>query len=222
MKKVIITGASGMVGRGVLLECLESNDVEKVLVINRNAIGITHPKLQEVLLKDFQQIGTLKEKLHGYDACFYCMGVSAVGLDEPKYTAITYDTAKAFADVLFDINPNITFNYVSGQGTDSSEKGSAMWARVKGKTENMIFNRGFRDAYAFRPGAIIPEKGVKSRTPLYNAIYVVMRPFFPLFKLSSSTTTTTRLGKAMINSLFVTSTEKILTPQRINQLAASR
>ncbi|MEZ4900947.1 MAG: epimerase [Spirosomataceae bacterium] len=168
-KKVIITGASGMVGKGVLLECLESEKIEKVLVVNRHPINIQHPKLKEVLLKDFTQVATIKGELEGYDACFYCMGVSALSMSEADYTAITYGTVAAFIEVLYALNPAMVFNYVSGQGTDSSEKGRSMWARVKGKTENLVFSKGFKTAFAFRPG-IICLKGITSRTNWYQLL----------------------------------------------------
>ena len=219
MKKVIITGSSGMIGKGVLLECLESKSIEKVLIINRSSINLQHLKLEEILLKDFLLIETLKDKLAGYDACFYCMGVSVLGLSEDEYARITYTTTKAFADVLHTTNPNITFIYVSGQSTDSTEHGKVMWARVKGKTENMVFNKGFKNAYAYRPGAIIPEKGVKSRTGWYNALYVIMTPFFPLFKLSNNVTTTSRIGISMIKLLSQPLNKKIIDPPDINELA---
>lgn len=218
--KVIITGATGMVGKGVLLECLDSPKIEAVLVINRNTLGIQHQKLKEVLLKDFSQIHTISNQLEGYDGCFYCMGVSSVGMNEENYTQITYNIAKAFADVLCQINPNMVFNYVSGAGTDSSEKGRSMWARVKGKTENYILNKGFKDAYAFRPGAIIPERGIKSRTGWYNIFYVILRPFFGLLKSSKNVTTTTKIGLAMINSLGHSQDLKHLENKDINLLAA--
>ena len=141
MKKVIITGSTGMIGKGVLLECLDSSEIEKVLIINRRSLGMQHPKLQEILLPDFLDIASVKDQLVGYDACFYCMGVSALGLNEESYSKITYSITDAFAGVLYDLNPNSFFVYVSGAGTDSSEKGSMMWARVKGKTENMVLNK---------------------------------------------------------------------------------
>lgn len=219
MKKVIVTGASGMVGKGVLIECLESKDIEKVLIVNRKSINLQHPKLVEVLLQDFTQVETIKDKLAGYDAIFHCMGISVLGLSEEAYTKITFNTTQAFADVLFSLNPNMTFIYVSGQSTDSTEKGSVMWARVKGKTENYILNKGFKDAYAYRPGAIIPEKGVKSRTGWYQALYVIMTPFYPLFKLSNNVTTTSRLGKSMIRLLFHPVSKKIVDPPEINAFA---
>ena len=219
MKKVIIVGSTGMVGKGVLIQCLESTKIEEVLVINRNSLNMEHPKLKEILRKDFLDIASLKDDFIGFDACFYTMGVSSVGMSEEKYTNITYNITKGFVDVMYDANPNMVFNYVSGVGTDSSEKGRTMWARVKGKTENMIFARGFMDAYAFRPGAIIPEKGIKSKTDWYNMLYVVLRPIFPLLKKSNNITTTTKLGDAMINSSFSKQSNKILHNRDINLLS---
>ena len=219
MKKVIITGSTGMVGKGVLLECLESPHIDKVLVINRSTLSMQHPKLEEVLLKDFMLIESVSDTLKGYDACFHCMGVSAVGLSEEKYAHITYEMSKSLADTLYKLNPKMTFIYVSGTGTDSSEKGRSMWARVKGKTENYILNQGFRDAYMFRPGAIIPEKGIKSRTGWYNAAYVIMRPFFGWMKKSKKITTTTKIGHAMIQTLITPSDQKIVHNPEINDLA---
>lgn len=208
-----------MVGKGVLLECLDDPRIEKVLVVNRNPVNMEHPKLKEVLLSDFTQIQSHSEQLAGYDACFYCMGVSAIGLSEEKYSVITYDTIKSFADVLFGLNQDMVFNYVSGRGTDSSEKGRVMWARIKGKAENVILGKGFQDAYAFRPGMIIPEKGIKSKTSWYNSIYVVMRPFFGILKKSPNITTTTKIGRAMINSIFHPMELKHLENRDINGLA---
>ncbi len=219
MEKVIITGSTGMIGKGVLLECLDSPKITQVLLINRSPLGMRHPKLKEVLLTDFTQIASISEELEGYDACFYCMGVSAVGMSERKYAAITYDTVEAFANVLYHINAEMVFNYVSGTGTDSSEKGRSMWARVKGKAENMVLNKGFKDSYAFRPGMIIPEKGIKSRTGWYNAAYVLMTPFFSMLKKSKNITTTTEIGLAMINTLSHPLDLKHLENRDINQLA---
>ena len=169
-----------MVGKGVLLECLDDASISEALVINRSSLQMKHPKLKELLLKDFTQLESLKDQLQGYDACFYCMGVSSIGMNEAKFTAITFDITVIFADILHELNPNMVFNYVSGTGTDSTATGRVMWARVKGKTENYVLNKGFKDAYAFRPGMIIPERGIKSSTGWYNAVYVVLRPFFGL------------------------------------------
>lgn len=215
----MITGSSGMVGKGVLLECLNSSHIKSVLVINRSTINIQHAKLKEILLSDFESVNTLKDQLKGFDACFFCMGVSSVGMKEETYHSLTYEITKAFADILSKVNPSMVFNYVSGTGTDSTEKGKIMWARVKGKTENMIFNHGFKDAYAFRPGMIIPEKGIKPKPNWYSALYVIMRPLFPLLKRSKNITSTTKLGKAMINSLFYPQSLKILHNKDINNLA---
>lgn len=217
--KIIITGASGMVGKAILLECLEDRRITEVLCINRKPLAVDHPKYAELILNDFSNIAAHKSLFKEYHACYYSMGVSVVGLKEKEYTKLTYNYAKTFADTMYLTNPNMLFNYVSGSGTDSSEKGKTMWARVKGKTENYILNKGFKDAYMFRPGAIIPEKGIKSRTGWYNAIYVLMSPFFPLFKLSSNVTTTTKLGKAMVNTAFNTSELKHLENKNINHLA---
>ena len=221
MKNVIITGATGMVGRGVLLECLDSSKIGSVLALNRSSLEMDHPKLKEILLPDFSHLADIKEQLYGYDACYYCMGVSVLGLSEEKYNAITYEMTKIFADVLYDLNPDTVFNYVSGTGTDSTEQGRSMWARIKGKTENYVLNKGFKDAYAFRPGVIIPERGIKSRTGWYNAFYVLMRPFFGWIKKMKNVTTTTRIGRAMINSIYNPQELKHLENKDINEMAAS-
>ena len=219
MARVIITGATGMVGKGVLLECLDHPNISEVLAVNRRSLGMEHPKLKELILKDFTTLDQHKDQLSNYDACFFCMGVSVVGLNEAKYTAITYHITKVFADVLFELSPNMVFNYVSGTGTDSTEKGRSMWARVKGKTENYVLNKGFKDAYAFRPGMIIPERGIKSSTGWYNAIYVILRPFFGWFKKQKNVTTTTRIGLAMINSISAKQELKHLENKHINAMA---
>lgn len=207
-----------MIGKGVLLECLDSDKIDKVLVINRKSINNQHPKLKEVLLKDFTKVETIKEELRGYDACFYCMGVSALGMDEAVYTKITYDTTEAFANVLHEVNPNMVFNFVSGVGTNS--KSSTMWQRVKGEAENIVLNKGFKNAFAFRPGAIIPERGIKSRTSWYNIMYVIIRPFFSLLKKSKNVVTTTTIGIAMINSVSSSKKNEILEPPAINEMAS--
>ena len=221
MKKIkaIITGASGMVGKSVLLECLENPLIEKILLINRKKININHSKVKEFILEDFMNIDTLKNDLKDYNACFFCLGVSAIGMSENKYTHITYEITKSFVDILYSLNQNITFNYVSGTATDSSEKGTAMWARIKGRTENYILNKGFLDAYMFRPGAIIPEKGIKSSTKWYNIIYAITKPIFPILKKNINITTTTKFGQAMVNSLVFPQNLKHLENKDINILS---
>jgi uncharacterized protein YbjT (DUF2867 family) len=202
-KKVIITGATGMVGKGVLLECLDHKEIDQVLVINRNPLDLNHPKLSEILHKDFSDFTLITDQLSGYDACFFCMGISSAGMKEEDYRHITYDYTMALADELFRLNPGMTFNYVSGTGTDSSEKGRIMWARVKGKTENDLLNKGFGQAYMFRPGAIIPLRGIKSRTRLYQFMYDYFLWLIKIFKgfFPNSIVNTTQIGLAMINSL---------------------
>jgi uncharacterized protein YbjT (DUF2867 family) len=217
--KVLITGSTGMIGKGVLLECLESDLIDRVTIINRSSVGITHPKLNEILLKDFEQIKTIKDKIGNPDACFHCMGVSAVGLSEEEYSRLTYNITVKLADAMYEINPSMVFIYVSGTGTDSSEKGRSMWARVKGRTENYVLKKGFGKAIMFRPGAIIPEKGIVSRTKLYRIIYILFTPLFPLMKRSKNVTTTTKIGIAMINTLKHENIGSHLENKEINQLA---
>lgn len=217
MKKVIITGATGMVGKGILLECLDHQSISEVLVIGRNSIGIKHPKLKELIHKDFSDFSNEKKKLSGYDACFFSLGISAAGLTENQYIMITHNYTLALAKILFDINPNMTFNYVSGQGTDSSEKGRQMWARVKGKTENDLLNMGFKQAFMFRPGAIIPLRGIKSRTKSYQFMYDYFMWLVKLIKAISpnSVVNTTQIGLAMINSMVNGYNKTVLTPKDI-------
>lgn len=201
--KVILTGATGMVGKGALLECLDSPDVEKVLAVNRHSLGLSHPKLEEVLHGDFSDLAPLEEKLAGYEACFFCLGVSSAGMGEEKYSRLTYDLTLGFARTLARLNPGLTFVYVSGQGTDSTEKGGVMWARVKGRTENALLGMAsggeLKAAYMFRPGFIRPLRGVRTRTPLYAFFIALGRPLFPLLmRFPSVATSSDRVGKAMI------------------------
>ena len=221
MKKVIITGATGMVGKGVLLECLDHSQIAEVLVIGRNSIEMEHPKLKELIHKDFTDFSDEKAQLEGYDACFFCLGISAAGLNEDQYRKITYDFTLALANVLLELNPQMTFNYVSGQGTDSTEKGRMMWARVKGKTENDLMNLGFKQSYMFRPGAIIPLRGIKSRTKSYQFIYDYFMWFVKGIKAiaPNSVVNTTQIGLAMINSVLKGYNKSILTPKDIIQLS---
>lgn len=217
--KVIITGSTGMVGKGVLIECLDNPEMESVLIINRSSAGVSHPKLTEIIQKDFTDFSSLKIKLKGYNACFHCMGISSLGMKEEEYFRITYSMTEALAKLLYEINPGMVFNYVSGAGTDSSEKGNIKWARVKGKTENMIFDMGFKDAYAFRPGVIIPEKGVRSKTGWVNFMYTLSKPVFPLLLKSKFVTSSSKMGKAMINSVLYPQKLKVLENKDINSLA---
>lgn len=215
--KVIITGSTGMVGKGVLLECIDSADVEKILVINRSPVGITHPKLKEIIHKDFFDWTAIREQLSGYNACFFCMGVSSVGMNEADYRRMTYDLTLGFAKELRALNDSMTFCYVSGAGTDSSEQGRMMWARVKGKTENDLLALGFKDAYMFRPGFIQPMRGIKSKTALYQGIYNIISPFYGLLRrLPKYVTTTVVIGKAMIRVAMEGYDKKVLESIDIN------
>ncbi len=221
MKKVIITGATGMVGKGVLLECLDHDEIKEVLCIGRKSTGLSHPKLKELIQQDFGDFSAVKEKLKGWDACFYCMGVSAAGMSEDQYKKITYDYTIALATILFELNPGMTFNYVSGVGTDSTENGRMMWARVKGKTENDLINMGFKQVFAFRPGMIIPLRNIKSSTKSYQFMYDYFMWLVKLVKLLSpnSVVNTTQIGLAMINSISSNYNKNILKPKDIIELS---
>ena len=215
--KAIITGTTGMVGRGVLLECLESPDVESVLVVNRNPLGIQHPKLKEILHKDFFDLATVATEMKGYNACFFCLGVSSVGMNEKDYTRSTYDLTMQAASALSRINPGMTFCYVSGTGTDSTEQGRMMWARVKGKTENHLKKLPFKSVYLFRPGMIKPVKGQKNVKIFIKALVWS----FPLWKILSpkNVCTLEDLGLAMIRAAEVGYYKNILENKDIAQLA---
>ena len=197
--KVIIFGATGMVGQGVLRESLLAPDVERVLAVVRSPTGVRHAKLREVNLADFADLAPIEDQLTGYNACFYCLGVSSVGLDEAAYTRICYDFPVAAVTTLSKINPDMTFVYVSGAGTDPA--GRAMWKRVKGRTEKVVLDT-FRNGYAFRPGIIQPTFGATSKTSLYRAVYTIAAPLFPLLERVAPrhVTTTDRLGRAMLQA----------------------
>lgn len=213
-----------MVGKGVLLECLDHEEIKEVLCISRKSTGLSHPKLTELIQQDFADFNSVKEKLKGWDACFYCMGVSAAGMSEDQYSKITYDYTIALATILFELNPGMTFNYVSGVGTDSTENGRMMWARVKGKTENDIINMGFKRVFAFRPGMIIPLRNIKSSTKLYQFMYDYFMWLVKLVKLLSpnSVVNTTQVGFAMINSISSNYNKTILTPKDIIKLSEGK
>ena len=219
--KVIITGATGMVGKGVLLECLDHATVEQVLVIGRNPVDLQHPKLKQLIHPDFSDFSSVKEQLKNYDACFYCMGVSAMGMKEASYRHYTYDFTMALASELIKLNPEMTFTYVSGKGTDSTAKGRIMWSRVKGKTENDLLNAGFKKAFMFRPGAIIPLRGIKSRTKAYQFVYDYFMWLVKLVKklAPNSVVNTTQVGLAMIHSVTQDYPSSILNPKDIIALS---
>jgi len=198
--RIILFGATGMVGKGALRECLLDLEVESVLTVGRSATGQQHEKLREIVHKDFFNFSAIESNLRGYDACFFCLGVSSAGMTEQEYTRLTYDITMAAAQTLAKLNPNMTFLYISGMGTDSSERGRSMWARVKGKTENALLRLPFKAAYMLRPGYIQPLHGIRSKTKLYQALYTVMAPLYSSWKvlLPKYVTTTEQLGRAMI------------------------
>jgi len=198
--KVILYGATGMVGQGVLRECLVDPEVEQVLALGRRACGVEDPKLLEIVRPELFDYSDIEHELAGYDACFFCLGVSAAGMNEEQYTKITYELTLAAAETLVKLNPNMTFIYVSGAGTDGTEQGRTMWARVKGKTENDLLKLPFKAAYMFRPALIQPMHGIKSRTRAYRVGYAIAAPLFPVLKalFPRYVTTTEDVGRAML------------------------
>ncbi len=196
--KAIITGVTGMVGEGVLHECLQNDQVEQVLILGRRPYGMTHPKLKEIVHNDLYDLSAIEDQLKGYNACFFCLGTTSVGKNEEEFTKVTYTLTMHIAETLSRQNPDMTFCYISGSGTDSTEKGRTMWARVKGKTENDLMKLPFKQVYNFRPGYMQPTKGLKNTLPYYKYfswLYPVLRLLFPRF-----VTTLSELGLAMINA----------------------
>jgi nucleoside-diphosphate-sugar epimerase len=198
---VIIFGASGMIGQGALRECLQDPLVTGVLTVGRRPLGQTHRKLRDLVHDDFSNFSSVEKELSGFDACFYCLGVTSAGMSEADYRRVTYDTTLSVAEVLVRNNPGMTFVFVSGTGADSTERGALMWARVKGAAENAVLALPFKAVYVFRPGFVQPLHGIKSRTNLYNAAYVLTAPIFPLLKAIAPRylTTTEEIGRAMIS-----------------------
>ncbi|MFJ7793966.1 NAD(P)H-binding protein [Pseudomonas sp. NPDC096950] len=198
--KALIFGATGMVGQGVLRESLLAADVEQVVVVGRTAVEATNPKLQSLVVPDLTRLSAVEAQLQGFDACFFCLGVSSSGMDEAQYARLTYDLTLAVAEVLARLNPGMTFVYVSGAGTDSTEKGKSMWARVKGRTENALLRLPFKAVYLFRPGMIQPLNGAVSKTSVYRWTYIVMAPLMPLLRwlFPRQVLTTVSVGQAML------------------------
>src|SRR4030095_683860 len=208
-----------MVGKGVLYECLDSADVESVLLVNRNPVDMSHPKIKEVIIKDFFHPESIRENLKGYNACFYCVGVTSIGMKEEDYGRIMYDMTLVFAKEVLALNPEMTFCFVSGAGTDSTEKGSSMWARVQGKNENALLAMRFEHAYMFRPGHIQPKRGIKSRTGWYNLYYAILGSFYFLLKrIPKYVTDTTTMGRAMIRVALNGYSKNILESNDINKV----
>jgi len=197
---VLIYGATGMVGQGVLLECERDPGVERIVAVGRRPMGRTHAKLREIVQPDLTDMTSLNADLPAIDACFFPLGTTSLGKSEEEYTRVTYDLTLAIAQQLVRANPKMVFVYVSGRSTDSTERGSIMCARVKGRTENALLNCGFRAAYMFRPGVIMPLDGIRSATGWYNTLYAIARPLLPLLHRMAPTsiTTTQQVGRAMI------------------------
>ena len=214
--KIILTGATGMVGEGVLFECLENPDVSEILLLSRKASAVTHPKVQELIVSDFMDIEKFSSDLTGYDACFYCAGISSIGMDETTYTQITYDTTLQVAKTLVGLNPDMVFTYVSGSHTDSSEKGNIMWARVKGKTENDLAKLPFKGVYNFRPGFMKPFKGQKNVKSILKLLIYIVPLLFPKKVLSLK-----QVGQAMIHAVQKGYSKSVLEIEDIKKLASA-
>jgi uncharacterized protein YbjT (DUF2867 family) len=219
--KIILFGASGMLGQGVLLEALDHPDVETVLAVVRRPSGRAHEKYSELIHSDFHDWSGVEEQITGHDVCLWCLGVSSTGMNEEAYTRITHDLTVAAGSVLARLNPGMTICFISGGGTDSSEQGRTMWARVKGKAENAVMKMPFGASYMFRPALVQPLRGVKSRTTAYRAFYTLMTPFHGVLRslLPKYVTTTVRLGRAMLRVARDGADKQILENDDINALA---
>lgn len=218
--KIIIFGATGMVGQGVLRACLDDPEVETILAVGRSSTGIQHVKLREIIKPDMLDLSPLEGRLTGYDACFFCLGVSSLGMTEDAYKKVTYDITLAVAQTLLRVSANITFVFVSGAGTDSSEQGRRMWARVKGKTENALLRLPFKAAYMLRPGYIQPMPGIVSKTRWYRLLYAVLRHLYPVLQstIPQHVTTTETIGRAMIKLVKQGAPKPVLESPDINSL----
>jgi uncharacterized protein YbjT (DUF2867 family) len=220
--RVLIFGGTGMVGQGVLRECLLDPDVDVVRTVGRSATGVEHPKLRETVHSDLMNYSGIEADLSGFDACFFCLGVSSAGMSEPEYESVTYGITIAAAQTLSRLNPDMTFVYVSGSGTDSSEKGRVMWARVKGKTENALLRLPFKGAYMFRLAGIQAVHGERSKTTAYRVAYSFIKPLLPLLRrlFPGYILTTEEIGRAMILVAKRGAPKKILESSDIRQMLA--
>jgi uncharacterized protein YbjT (DUF2867 family) len=217
--KVLLFGATGMVGQGVLRECLLAQDVESVTTVGRTSTWASHPKLNDLVRPDVFDLSGLEAQSAGLDACFFCLGVSSMGMTEEAYRRVTYELTLSVAQTLVGLNPRLTFIYVSGAGTDSSEKGRSMWARVKGQTENALLRLPFKTVCMFRPGLIVPLHGARSKTRLVRLTYILTWPILPLLRLLPSVTTTEKVGRAMLRVAREGAPKPILAAADINALA---
>jgi uncharacterized protein YbjT (DUF2867 family) len=219
--KIILFGATGMVGQGVLRECLWDPRVEQVLAVGRTTTGQAHPKLRELVHNDLRHYELIESQLNGFDACFFCLGATAAGKSEETYAHVNYDLPVAAAETLARLNPQMTFMYVSGAGTDSTEKGRLMWARVKGRTENALQRLPFKAVYLFRPGIIQPLHGIRSKTRLYQIFYDLSQPVMPLLRklFPNQILTTEEIGRAMLRAAQQGAPQPVLEIRDIRQLA---
>jgi uncharacterized protein YbjT (DUF2867 family) len=218
---VLLVGATGMVGQGVLRECLLDPDVQLIQTVGRTPLGAQYPKLREIVHQDLWHYEAIGANLSGFDACFFCLGVASSGMREQDYERVTYGITMAAAEILSRLNPRMTFIYVSGAGTDSSEQGRTMWARVKGKTENALLRMPFTAAYMFRPGIIQPLYGARSKTALYRVFYTLSKPLLPLLRLAfpDYVLTTQQIGQAMLTVAKHGYPQKILESKDIRAAA---
>lgn len=218
---VVLFGATGMIGQGVLRECLMDAGVERVLAIGRTATGVQHSRLRNVVHADMWHFDSLGGELSGFDACFFCLGVTSAGMSEADYERVTYGIALAAAETLCRLNPGMTFVFVSGAGADSSEAGRIMWARVKGKTENAILRLPFKAAYVFRPGVVQPVHGARSRTTAYRVLYALTTPLLPLLRrlMPGYILTTEQFGRAMLAVVRHGAPQRVLESKDIFALA---
>lgn len=217
----VLFGATGMIGQGVLRECLLAPDVNRVLTIGRSATGVHNAKLQNLVHADLWNYAPVEEQLRGFDACFFCLGVTSAGMSEADYTRVTYGITVAAAETLWRLNPDMTFVFVSGAGADSTEQGRLMWARVKGKTENAILKMPFKGSYVFRPGVVQPMHGERSRTTAYRVLYSVTKPLLPLLKRILPVVTTEQFGRAMLVVARHGAPKRVLESSDISVLAPS-
>ena len=208
-----------MVGKSVLQECINDKRVKNIYLINRLPVNLKSPKISEFIISDFLKVGEVKKKIKNCDACFHCMGITSFGQNSEYYYRVTYEMTKAITDLVYSINPNSVMTYVSGEGTSTNQNSKISWANVKGKAENYILNKGLKDAYMIRLGLLIPENGIKAKTKLYNLFYTLMTPLFPLMKLFPTITTSSKLGLAMINSVYYPNSNKYLDNKKINKLS---
>ncbi|MBX3269674.1 MAG: epimerase [Sandaracinaceae bacterium] len=217
--RVVIFGSTGLIGRGVLLEALDHRAIGEVLTVGRRPSEVVHEKIRHLEHEDFLDFTAIAGELADLDACFWCLGISSAGVSEAEYTKITYDYTMAAAKVLAEASPGLVFCFVSGEGTDETERGRSMWARVKGRTENAV-KRAFDDAYLFRPAYIRPMRGARSKTTLYRVLDPLLVGLSPLLRPMGMATSTVEIGKAMIAAVLGLSDERLLASKQINALAA--